>query len=178
MVIYNITVALLTNTGYLNGVLTRLGLPGQNWMMKASGFLPLIAVTNLWKELGWGTIIYMAALTSIDTSLFEVAKIDGAGRVRLVLTWADAGESVYQQNTRTSGSGENASAESTVAAVPSGSSAQQALVAKQLAPKCAGALIVSDGGGNAAVRLALCDAVRALTGLRADQITVVKMKST
>lgn len=107
-----------------------------------------------------------------------LAQIDGAGRVRLVLTWADAGESVYQQNTRTSGSGENASAESTVAAVPSGSSAQQALVAKQLAPKCAGALIVSDGGGNAAVRLALCDAVRALTGLRADQITVVKMKST
>ena len=39
-------------------------------------------------------------------------------------------------------------------------------------------LVVSDGGGNAAVRLALCDAVRALTGLRADQITVVKMKST
>ena len=107
-----------------------------------------------------------------------LTQIDGAGRVRLVLTWADAGESVYQQNTRTSGSGENASAESTVAAVPSGSSAQQALVAKQLAPKCAGALIVSDGGGNAAVRLALCDAVRALTGLRADQITVVKMKST
>lgn len=107
-----------------------------------------------------------------------LSQIDGAGRVRLVLTWADAGESVYQQNTRTSGSGENASAESTVAAVPSGSSAQQALISKQLAPQCAGALIVSDGGGNAAVRLALCDAVRALTGLRADQITVVKMKST
>ena len=107
-----------------------------------------------------------------------LSQIDGAGRVRLVLTWADAGESVYQQNTRTSGSGENASAESTVAAVPSGSSAQQALISRQLAPQCAGALIVSDGGGNAAVRLALCDAVRALTGLRADQITVVKMKTT
>lgn len=84
VVIYNITVALLTNTGYLNGVLTMLGLPGQNWMMKASGFLPLIAVTNLWKELGWGTIIYMAALTSIDTSLFEVAKIDGAGPLQRI----------------------------------------------------------------------------------------------
>ena len=117
-----------------------------------------------------------AALQSeLESALSD---IDGAGRVRLVLTWADGGETVYQQDTRSSGSGENTSEEATVAAVPSGSSAQQALVSKQLAPKCAGALVVSDGGANAAVRLALTDAVRALTGLRADQITVVKMKST
>lgn len=117
-----------------------------------------------------------AALRSeLESALSD---IDGAGRVRLVLTWEDGGETVYQQDTRTSGSGENASEEAAVAAVPSGSSAQQALITKQLAPKCAGALVVSDGAANAAVRLALTDAVRALTGLRADQITVVKMKST
>ena len=84
VVIYNITVALLTSTGYLNGLLSLLGLPEQSWMMKTSGFLPIIAITNLWKELGWGTIIYMAALTSIDTALFEVAKIDGAGPIQRI----------------------------------------------------------------------------------------------
>lgn len=84
VVIYNITNALLTNTGYLNGLLTTLGLPEQNWMMQVSGFLPIIAGTNIWKELGWGTIIYMAALTSIDTSLYEVAKIDGAGPIQRI----------------------------------------------------------------------------------------------
>lgn len=84
VVIYNITTALLTNTGYLNGILSQLGLPEQNWLMQVSGFLPIIAGTNLWKELGWGTIIYMAALTSIDTSLYEVAKIDGAGPIQRI----------------------------------------------------------------------------------------------
>ena len=84
VVIYNITVALLTSTGYLNGILSMLGLPEQSWMMQTSGFLPLIAVTQLWKELGWGTIIYMAALTSIDTALYEVAKIDGAGPIQRI----------------------------------------------------------------------------------------------
>ena len=44
------------------------------------GFLPVIAVTQLWKELGWGTIIYMAALTGIDPALYEAATIDGANR--------------------------------------------------------------------------------------------------
>ena len=84
VVVYNITVALLQPTGYLNGVLAALGLPQQNWMMKVSGFLPIIAGTSLWKELGWGTIIYMAALTSIDTQLYEAAKIDGAGPIQRI----------------------------------------------------------------------------------------------
>lgn len=84
VVIYNITVALLTNTGYLNGLLSKLGLPQQSWLMQTKSFLPVIAITGLWKELGWGTIIYMAALTSIDTSLYESAKIDGAGPIQRI----------------------------------------------------------------------------------------------
>ena len=84
VVVYNITLALLNNTGYLNGILSALGLPEQSWLMQTSSFLPIIAGTGLWKELGWGTIIYMAALTSIDTELFEVAKIDGAGPIQRI----------------------------------------------------------------------------------------------
>ncbi|MNC41336.1 putative multiple-sugar transport system permease YteP [compost metagenome] len=38
----------------------------------------------IWKESGWGTIIYLAALTGIDPELYEAAKIDGAGRLRQI----------------------------------------------------------------------------------------------
>lgn len=41
-----------------------------------------IVLTNIWKEAGWGTIIFMAALTGIDLNLYEAAVIDGAGRLK------------------------------------------------------------------------------------------------
>lgn len=47
-------------------------------------FSTMIVGQNLWKETGYGTIIYLAALSSIDTPLYEAAKIDGAGRWQLM----------------------------------------------------------------------------------------------
>ncbi|ADI11748.1 binding-protein-dependent transport systems inner membrane component [Streptomyces bingchenggensis BCW-1] len=43
-------------------------------------FRPLIILQSLWKATGWGTIIYLAALTSVDPNLYEAAKLDGANR--------------------------------------------------------------------------------------------------
>ena len=43
-------------------------------------FLPIYVISNIWKEVGWGSIIYLSALLSIDDSLYEAAEIDGAGR--------------------------------------------------------------------------------------------------
>lgn len=45
-------------------------------------FRPLIILQTLWKSTGWGTIIYLAALTGVDENLYEAARIDGAGRWR------------------------------------------------------------------------------------------------
>ena len=45
-------------------------------------FWGIVAGTNLWKELGWNTILYLAAITAIDPSLYEAAEVDGAGRYR------------------------------------------------------------------------------------------------
>ena len=50
-------------------------------MVEQKYFIPMLIITSLYKNLGWSTIIYMAALTSIDTELFEAAKIDGAGPI-------------------------------------------------------------------------------------------------
>lgn len=47
-------------------------------------FSTMIVGQNLWKETGYGTIIYLSALSSVDTQLYEAAKIDGAGRWQLM----------------------------------------------------------------------------------------------
>lgn len=106
-----------------------------------------------------------------------LTQIEGAGEVQLVLSWRDGGQTVYQLDERTSASGDSRTSERTTASVPVGSSAQQALVAQQIAPACAGALVVCSGGGSPTVRLSITNALSSLTGLGADQITVVKMKS-
>lgn len=49
-----------------------------NLMMQPSSFRGLLVVSDVWKEVGWGSIIYLAALTGIDTSYYEAAMIDGA----------------------------------------------------------------------------------------------------
>lgn len=43
-------------------------------------YIPIYVLSNIWEEMGWGTIVYLAALLSIDTTLYEAASIDGAGR--------------------------------------------------------------------------------------------------
>lgn len=48
-------------------------------------FWPIIAMANVWKETGWNAIIYLAAITSIDPSLYEAAEVDGAGRIQKIL---------------------------------------------------------------------------------------------
>ncbi len=52
------------------------------FMAKAKMFWGVVTVADLWKETGWGAIIYLAAITGIDKELYEAAKVDGAGRIR------------------------------------------------------------------------------------------------
>ncbi|MDR2974272.1 MAG: ABC transporter permease subunit [Propionibacteriaceae bacterium] len=52
------------------------------FLSEPSMFWQVVAGSNLWKELGWNTILYMAAITAIDPTLYEAASIDGAGRYR------------------------------------------------------------------------------------------------
>lgn len=48
-------------------------------------FYPIIILSNLWKSTGWGTIMYLAAISGIDTEMYEAAVIDGAGEFRQIL---------------------------------------------------------------------------------------------
>ncbi|HZG78976.1 MAG TPA: ABC transporter permease subunit [Paenibacillus sp.] len=67
-------------TGVVNNLLGQLGIPPINLLQSNEIFRTLIVGSGMWKEMGWGTIIFLAALTGINPSLYEAARIDGAGR--------------------------------------------------------------------------------------------------
>ncbi|MEV0147494.1 MULTISPECIES: ABC transporter permease subunit [unclassified Nonomuraea] len=53
-----------------------------DYMAQEDWFRPLIVLQQLWKQTGWGTIIYLAALAGVDPQLYEAARMDGAGRFK------------------------------------------------------------------------------------------------
>ena len=73
---------IFASNGPINQLLTNIGLIKQPIFFLGEGkyFWWLVGVINVWKEVGWNTIIYIAAMTSIDPTLYEAASIDGAGR--------------------------------------------------------------------------------------------------
>ena len=64
----------------VNQIRAVFGLDPVALMGDKSAFIPILVVSNLFKEVGWGTIIYLAAITRIDPDLYEAALADGAGR--------------------------------------------------------------------------------------------------
>jgi putative aldouronate transport system permease protein len=66
--------------GVINQLLNRFGMGTINFMGESSWFRPLYIGSGIWQSYGWNSIIYMAALTSIDPHLYEAARIDGCNR--------------------------------------------------------------------------------------------------
>lgn len=75
----------LGGAGLVNQFLTQHGISAIPFMTNPGTFPLLVAAENIWKDAGWGMIIFLAALSSIDASLYESAAADGAGRFRR--TW-------------------------------------------------------------------------------------------
>ena len=72
--------------GPVNSLLVALGVPERIPFFRSEGwFLVLIVLTHIYQTVGWGTIIYLAAITGIDNSVVEAAAIDGAGRFKQVI---------------------------------------------------------------------------------------------
>lgn len=69
------------DAGFVNQILTNVfGIKPIFFMTKEALIQPLIAISNIWKESGYVSIVYLAALSAIDPQLYEAASIDGAGR--------------------------------------------------------------------------------------------------
>ena len=74
---------LATETGVVNIFLAEsLGLEKINFLMDKGNWVLTYILFGVWKEMGWGTIIYLAAITGINPELYEAAEVDGAGRLR------------------------------------------------------------------------------------------------
>jgi putative aldouronate transport system permease protein len=82
VIIISIWQQLFGGDGMVNHLI--LGLHGHtiNIMTNPDFFKPLVVLQVIWKETGWSTILFMAAITAIDASLYEAAVVDGAGKLR------------------------------------------------------------------------------------------------
>jgi putative aldouronate transport system permease protein len=72
-------------SGIVNSFLSALGLEPVFFLGSNKYFRPTLILTHVWKEFGYGTIVYLAAITGIDPALYEAATIDGANRMQQTL---------------------------------------------------------------------------------------------
>ena len=68
------------NTGFAGWAFTQIGLDPVNWFTNVETFRALLVGTAVWQSVGWGSIIYLAALSGIDPQLYEAGAIDGSSR--------------------------------------------------------------------------------------------------
>ena len=76
---------ILSLNGPVNIALKSLGLEPMYFLGDKKYFRSVLVVTSIWKGVGWSSIVYLAALTSIDPQLYEAAKIDGANRFKQII---------------------------------------------------------------------------------------------
>ena len=70
--------------GIVNEIRKAMGYEAVFIMGLKSAFLPMVVLSDLWKNIGWSSIVYLAAITSVDQQLYEAAVIDGANHVQQV----------------------------------------------------------------------------------------------
>lgn len=68
------------SSGLLNQIIEALGGDRVNFLAKVEAFLPTYIISGQWQNLGWNAIIYVAALSNVDTTLYDAARVDGANR--------------------------------------------------------------------------------------------------
>jgi len=71
--------------GLINYFLSLIGIPAQGWLSSLSQAMPAIAITSIWKTLGFNMVIFIAGLQAIPRTFYEAAEIDGANRLQQFL---------------------------------------------------------------------------------------------
>ncbi|GFR37537.1 putative multiple-sugar transport system permease YteP [Insulibacter thermoxylanivorax] len=83
VIIVSISYVMLTmDGGIINQLLVHFGHEKINFLLSPEWFRPMYIIQVIWREAGWGTIIYLAAIAAVDPELYEAARMDGAGRFR------------------------------------------------------------------------------------------------
>ncbi len=71
--------------GPINFILQKMGVSPIFFIADPKWFRTVLVVSDLWKTIGWGSIVYLAAVTNIDPCLYEAAEMDGAGRIKRII---------------------------------------------------------------------------------------------
>jgi putative aldouronate transport system permease protein len=79
-----ISYTLSLDNGIINIILSKLGFEPVLWLGKGEYFWGILGTSEVWKNVGWNTIIYLAAITMIDQEQYEAAEIDGASRLQRI----------------------------------------------------------------------------------------------
>ncbi len=83
VIVVGITFLLLSNSeGIFNKLLVAFGMSKINFLTNPDFFWVLLTLQSIWKEAGWGTILFLAAMANVDPQLYEASRMDGAGRFR------------------------------------------------------------------------------------------------
>ena len=80
VIVSGVIVNFLGYTGPINAFMDAIGLERHVFLGDKNIIVPILYITDIWKESGWNSIIYLAAITGIDNSLYEAADVDGATR--------------------------------------------------------------------------------------------------
>lgn len=85
VVIVGMMVDFLARGGLINNILSWFGVEAVAYLREPGWFRTLYIFSGIWQGVGWGMIIYLAAISNIDPSLYEAAKVDGASKCRQVI---------------------------------------------------------------------------------------------
>ncbi|MBW7454905.1 ABC transporter permease subunit, partial [Paenibacillus sepulcri] len=89
VIISGIMLNFLGESGVLNQIISALGFEKHTFLTDPGLFRPIVFLSNMWKEVGWSAIIYLAAIAGINPELYEAAYVDGASRFQQLkaITW-------------------------------------------------------------------------------------------
>ncbi|MFB9327804.1 ABC transporter permease [Paenibacillus aurantiacus] len=85
VVLAGIITSILSRDGVMNQLLMVFGFEAISPLTDKESFRPLLYITHMWREIGWDSIIYLAALAGINPELYEAAEMDGANRFKRLL---------------------------------------------------------------------------------------------
>lgn len=86
IVLGGMLISWMSTTGMFNEILMGLGIISEpkNILLDSDKYWGIAVLSDVWKEAGWGTILYLATIAGIDSTYYEAAKIDGASRLRQI----------------------------------------------------------------------------------------------
>lgn len=82
VVMCGMLISFISPSGIINKLIVALGGEAKSWRTIPSAFAEIYVLSNIWKSFGYNSILYMSVITSIDTSMYESARLDGANRLQ------------------------------------------------------------------------------------------------